>query len=127
MTGEPGAASLLEVNEETERDIFILTIEGELDLSSAPAVREPLERELSEGRRKILVDMLACTFVDSTGLGVMLHSAKRLEGEGAMALVCVDDQIRRLLGLTMIDRTIPVFSTREDAVAHLGGIAGAAT
>jgi anti-sigma B factor antagonist len=111
------------VREETSGDTFVLTIEGELDLSSAPSVREPLERAIEEGTRKVVIDMLNCTFVDSTGLGVMLHSAKRLEGEGGMAIVCTDEQIRRLLGLTMIDRTIPVFSTREDATAHLGGAA----
>ncbi len=114
------------MREETENGIFILTIDGELDLSSAPAVRDPLERAIAGGTSRVLIDMLECTFVDSTGLGVLLHAAKRLGGEGGMAIVCTDEQIRRLLGLTMIDRTIPVFAAREDGVAHLGGIPGAA-
>ncbi len=66
--------------------------------------------------------MLDCNFVDSTGLGVLLHTAKRIESTGGMALVCVDEQIRRLLGLTMIDRTIPVFATRDDALANVGAV-----
>ena len=40
-----------------------------------------------------------------------------------MALVCVDDQIKRLLELTMIDRTIPVFDTRAKALAEISGAA----
>lgn len=121
MTSETGAERLLEVRAETSDDIFTLRIEGELDLSTAVKVRAPLEAAITEGAKKVVIDMLGCTFIDSTGLGVLLHSAKRLEGEGGMAIVCVDEQIRRLLGLTMIDRTIPVFSTTEEARAHLGG------
>ena len=107
----------------TERagESFVLVLEGELDLSSAERVRETLVGAIGGGERSVLVDMLECTFVDSTGLGVLLHSAKRLDGEGQMAIACVDEQIRRLFGLTMIDRTIPVFASRDEALAHLSG------
>ena len=110
------------MREETQGDAFILTLEGEFDLSSAPAVRTALDRAVDGGIRRIVIDMLDCSFVDSTGLGVLLHTAKRIEAVGGMALVCIDEQIRRLLGLTMIDRTIPVFPTREDALANVGAI-----
>jgi anti-sigma B factor antagonist len=122
LTDEAAAGRLLDVREETAGDAFILTLDGEFDLSSAPEVRGALDRVVDEGTQRIVVDMLSCTFVDSTGLGVLLHTAKRIEGEGGMALACTDEQIRRLLGLTMIDRTIPVFSSREDALAHLGAL-----
>lgn len=122
MTDEAGPARLLDVREESIRDAFILTLEGEFDLSSAPAVRAALDRAVDDGTRRIVIDMLDCSFVDSTGLGVLLHTAKRIEAAGGMALVCVDEQIRRLLGLTMIDRTIPVFATRDDALANVGAV-----
>ncbi len=122
MTDEAGTARLLGVREESTGDAFILTLEGEFDLSSAPAVRAALDRAVDDGTRRIVIDMLDCSFVDSTGLGVLLHTAKRIEAMGGMALVCVDEQIRRLLGLTMIDRTIPVFATREDALANVGAV-----
>ena len=120
MTEEAAAGRLLDVREETAGDAFILTLDGEFDLSSAPEVRGSLDQAVDGGTRRIVVDMLSCSFVDSTGLGVLLHTAKRIEGEGGMAIACVDEQIRRLLGLTMIDRTIPVFATREDALANVG-------
>lgn len=120
MTEEAAAGRLLEVREETTEDALILTLDGEFDLSSAPEVRGALDGAVDGGTRRIVVDMLSCSFVDSTGLGVLLHTAKRIEGDGGMAIACVDEQIRRLLGLTMIDRTIPVFATREDALANVG-------
>ncbi|MGI8461403.1 MAG: STAS domain-containing protein [Solirubrobacterales bacterium] len=123
LTDGAGAGKLLEVRTETNEDVLTLTIEGELDLATAPQVREPLEAAISEGTRRVVIDMLGCGFIDSTGLGVLLRSAKQLDGEGGMAIVCVDEQITRLLELTMIDRTIPVFATRDDAVAHLTGAA----
>jgi anti-sigma B factor antagonist len=123
--GGAGNGGLLEVREEqTEAGTLMLAIDGELDLATAAKVREPLERAIETGTRRVVVDMLGCGFIDSTGLGVLLHAAKRLEEEGgAMALVCVDDQIKRLLELTMIDRTIPVFDTREEAMAEISGTA----
>lgn len=123
--GGTGNGGLLEVREgRGDGQVMTLTLEGELDLATAPKVREPLDRAIDSGTRRILVDMLGCGFIDSTGLGVLLHAAKRLEESGgAMALVCVDDQIKRLLELTMIDRTIPVFATREEALAEISGTA----
>jgi anti-sigma B factor antagonist len=121
--GGAGNGGMLEVREDRDGGgVMTLTIEGELDLATAPRVREPLERAIESGTRRIVVDMLSCGFIDSTGLGVLLHAAKRLEEDGgAMALVCVDDQIKRLLELTMIDRTIPVFENREKALAEISG------
>jgi anti-sigma B factor antagonist len=125
--GGSGNGGLLQVSEErSEGGALTLAIEGELDLATAPKVREPLERAIEAGTRQVVIDMLGCGFIDSTGLGVLLHAAKRLEEDGgAMALVCVDDQIKRLLELTMIDRTIPVFATREKALAEISGTAAA--
>jgi anti-sigma B factor antagonist len=123
-SGNGGNGGMLEVREDHDDGVMTLTIEGELDLATAPKVRDPLERAIESGISRIVVDMLGCGFIDSTGLGVLLHAAKRLEEkDGAMALVCVDDQIKRLLELTMIDRTIPVFDTRERALAEISGAA----
>lgn len=120
---ENGAAKLLQVREERGGDgVLTVSLEGELDLATADRVREPLDKAVEAGTRRVVIDMLSCTFIDSTGLGVLLHCAKRLEEEkGGMALVCTDDQIKRLLELTMIDRTIPVFDTREQALAEVNG------
>jgi anti-sigma B factor antagonist len=120
LTEEAATGRLLDVREETAGNAFILTLDGEFDLSSAPEVRTALDGAVDGGIRRILVDMLSCTFVDSTGLGVLLHTAKRIEGDGGMVIACTDEQIRRLLGLTMIDRSIPVYATREDALAGVG-------
>lgn len=117
-----GSQKLLDVGAQSDGDgVVALTLEGELDLATSPKVRQPLEAAIDRGERLIVLDMLKCTFIDSTGLGILLSGAKRLEG-GGMAIVCVDEQIRRLLGMTMIDRTIPVFDSRDEARAHLLGL-----
>lgn len=118
-----GPEKLLGVRDELDGNgVLTLTLEGELDLATAPQVREPLEAALDGGATRIVVDMLGCTFIDSTGLGILLHGAKRVADDGGMAMVCLDEQILRLLALTMIDRTIPVFESREAARSHLLGV-----
>jgi anti-sigma B factor antagonist len=112
---------MLQVREERSgAGVLTLAIEGELDLATAPQVREPLEASIDGGTTRVVVDLRTCGFIDSTGLGILLRAAKRLEElDGGMALVSTDPQIRRLLELTMIDRTIPVFETREQALTGL--------
>lgn len=117
-----GVNELLQVTEERSGDgVLTLAVEGELDLATAPQVRDPLEAAIGSGVNRVLIDLRPCSFIDSTGLGVLLHGAKQLgELDGGMALVSTDEQIGRLLELTAIDRTIPVFETRELALAELG-------
>lgn len=121
---ENAAGKVLTVQAAWAGDALILHLEGELDLATVVQVREPLAAALDAGTRHVAIDMIGCTFIDSTGLGALLHAAKRLEENGGqMAMVCVDSQVRRLLGLTMIDRTIPIFESVPGALAHLGGTA----
>ena len=58
-----------------------------------------------------------CDFIDSTGLATLLHGAKPAQnGESSVALVSRGGEVRKLLELTAIDRTIPVFDTLDEAV-----------
>ena len=125
LDGKGGANGLLQVRQERSGDgVLTLAVEGELDLATAPQVREPLEAAIDDGTSRIVVDLRTCGFIDSTGLGVLLHAAKRAdEAGGGMALISTDAQIGRLLELTMIDRTIPVYETREQALGELTGTA----
>jgi anti-sigma B factor antagonist len=97
--------------------VQMVTIHGELDLSNAPRVREILRQAAADTARPLVIDLSECEFVDSTGLATLLHGAKPAQdGESNVALVSPGGEVRRLLELTAIDRTIPVFETRDGAV-----------
>ena len=62
------------------------------------------------------------TFIDSGGLGVLVSGAKRVRrGEGTIDIVCCDDNIRRILEITGLDRIFAIYLTREEALRVVTG------
>lgn len=59
-------------------DPTLVLVEGELDIASAPSLRTELGRIVHEGRGDVLVDLSDTTFIDSTGLAVLLNAVRRL-------------------------------------------------
>jgi anti-anti-sigma factor len=107
---------------EPDGDVQVLTVHGELDLSTAPELREPLERAIEGDQRSILIDLTNCGFIDSTGVALIVEAWHRLEREqGHLALCCPSSQVRRVLEITGIDSSISLHSERGDALAELRG------
>jgi anti-sigma B factor antagonist len=106
-----------DATEEVVRNASVITILGELDIATSPKVRELLSEAARDGDRPLVIDLTGCEFVDSTGLATLLHGAKPAQnGESNVALVCTGGEVRKLLELTAIDRTIPVYETLESAI-----------
>jgi len=85
----------------------VVRVVGELDIGSADALREMLDRAEAAGPEIIRLDASGVAFLDSTALGVILASAQRMAArEGRFELVCVSPAMRRILDLTMISRTV---------------------
>jgi anti-sigma B factor antagonist len=107
--------------EATERivtGVRVVEINGELDIATSPRVRELLSAAASDGDRPIVLDLTGCTFIDSTGLATLLHGTKPAQnGESNVAIASLGGEVRKLLELTAIDRTIPVFDAVDQAVA----------
>jgi anti-sigma B factor antagonist len=107
-----------QATERTRDGVRIVAIEGDLDIATSPRVRELLSDAAADVERPLVVDLSNCTFIDSTGLATLLHGAKPAQnGEAHVALVSPGGEVRKLLELTAIDRTIPVFDALDDAIA----------
>jgi anti-sigma B factor antagonist len=102
-------------------DIAVVTLEGEIDLYTAPEFREVLLRGIDEGARRVIVDLSSVTFVDSTALGVLVGGGKRLRlHDGALLIVCGLDGIRRILEVAGLAGVFAVHGTLEEALAAAG-------
>lgn len=87
----------------------IISVDGELDISGADALRAALDAAEEERTGVIRLDAQAVSFLDSTALGVVLASAHRIAARGGrFELVCTSPAIRRVLDMTMISRTVHV-------------------
>lgn len=105
-----------------EGGVQVISVRGELDLSTAPDLERPLEDALENGEGSVLVDLSECEFIDSTGIALIVRAWQRLDGaEGSRdLLVCsYNDQVQRVLEITGLDLSIPVHRTREEALASI--------
>jgi len=112
---------------ELEGGIRLLEVNGELDLSTATQLQEPLDDAVSSPAATVLIDLSDCTFIDSTGIALIVRVWQRIDaaagngGEGGLVLVCRNEQVRRVLEVTGLEHSLRVFPTRDEAVAALRG------
>ena len=100
----------------------LIRVCGQLDGASAKALRAPFRSAVEAGARVVLLDLSECSFVDSTGLAAILNGARDLKMAGvALVAVTSNSHIVRLFELTAIGETVPLFPTRDRALAELDG------
>jgi anti-sigma B factor antagonist len=89
-----------------EGDRAVLSLAGELDMATVPALRQSVAGLLEQGRARVVVDMAELGFVDSTGIHALLESWRRAkDASGEMVLRAVSRQVR--LVLEMVQSPIP--------------------
>jgi anti-sigma B factor antagonist len=94
----------------------ILAITGEVDVYSAPRLREKLVELVSEGHRQIVADLEGVDFLDSTGLGVLVGGLKRLRSnEGDLRLVCTHPRILKVFEITGLMSVFRISGSVEEA------------
>jgi anti-sigma B factor antagonist len=80
----------------------VLALEGELDLGTAEPLRESLFEVIEGAGDGVAVDMSECSFIDSTGLRILVEAARHLGRDGRrLRLIGMSDQPRRVFDLTM--------------------------
>jgi anti-sigma B factor antagonist len=104
----------------------VLTVAGELDLSSAPSLKWALTDVLGTSCSQVVVDLSLVTFVDSTALGVLVGVQRRLNGATRLAIVCANAGVLKIFELTGLVGTFEIFSTLEQALAYVRADATAA-
>jgi anti-sigma B factor antagonist len=109
---------------EFEQSGGILTIritENRLDAAAAPAFKAALEANVTGSPRRVIVDMEAVQFLDSTGLGVLVSLMKLMAQNGGLAIAGAQPAVRRLLQITQLDKVFRLFESREAAETALRG------
>lgn len=103
----------------SERDGWtILAVSGEVDVATAPRLREVLIDLVNKGQHRIVVDLGGVDFLDSTGLGVLVGALKRVRThDGELALVCAEPRILKIFEITGLTKVFPMYRSADEAVA----------
>jgi anti-sigma B factor antagonist len=93
--------------------VVVLSIGGEIDLATAPALAETLERVTPAPGGTVHLDVAEVSFLDSTGISVLVEARNRLEDHGAsLVLHRVAPTVQRVLEISGLGT---VFELRPDA------------
>ena len=96
----------------------VARVAGDLDLTTAPRLREQLVQVIVEGQPRLVVDLQAVDFVDSTGLGVLVGLLKRARSQGGdLRLVSTRSGLTKILEMTALDRAFPLADSVDAALA----------
>jgi anti-sigma B factor antagonist len=108
----------LSVTSRQEGDRTVISVTGEIDVYTAPILRERLNELVASGHYDLVVDMEGVEFLDSTGLGVLVGGLKRVRShDGSLRLVCAQEKILKVFRITGLTKVFPIHATLAEALA----------
>ncbi|MEX2458183.1 MAG: STAS domain-containing protein [Actinomycetota bacterium] len=108
----------LEVDTEQRDRWSVISLRGEIDVYTAPRLRQALIDLIEGGKSDILVDMSRVDFLDSTGLGVLVGGLKRVKAkDGSLEIVATQDKILKIFEITGLSKVFPIHDSVETAVS----------
>lgn len=95
----------------------VIEVSGEVDVHTAPELDDALTAVVENGNYQIVVDLSAVDFLDSTGLGVLVKTLKRVrEHSGSLAVVATTDRISKVFRITGLDTAISINPDLQSAL-----------
>jgi anti-sigma B factor antagonist len=108
-----------EISGDTGDGVVVLAVRGEIDVATAPRLREQLTTVAGSGAQLCVVDMSAVTFVDSTALGVLVSAAQACrEAGGEFRLVATEPHVRKVFTITGLDDVFAIYAGTDEALAR---------
>ena len=98
--------------------IEVIDVQGEIDMYTAPRLRELLIDLVSKGSYQLVVNLDKVGFLDSTGLGVLVGVLKRVRAhDGSLDLVCTQQRILKIFRITGLTEVFDIYETVNQAIA----------
>jgi anti-sigma B factor antagonist len=106
------------IDSRVEGDWSVIDVKGEVDVYTAPKLREKIVDLVNQGSTKLIVNLEGVEFLDSTGLGVLVGGLKRVKShEGTLALVCTKPKILKVFSITGLSKVFPIYDTVQQAAS----------
>jgi anti-sigma B factor antagonist len=107
-----------EVSVEDRDGWQVLTLAGEVDVASAPRLRDRLVQLVTDGPPQVVVDLSGLSFIDSMGLGALVSGLKRARAHaGDLRLAGPSDHVAKVLSITRLDQAFVVGADVDTVLA----------
>jgi anti-sigma B factor antagonist len=94
----------------------VLAPEGKFNLVAAPPLKSRIDDLVAEGKARLIVDLHAVDFIDSSGLGALIGGLKTARQQGGdLRIAAAGAQVKAVLKLTNLDRILAPYETVEEA------------
>jgi anti-sigma B factor antagonist len=102
---------------DTRAGVTVMRPHGRLDLVTAPGVKQQIAETIADGHVRLVIDLASVTFIDSSGLGLLIGSLKaaRIAG-GDLRIARPTEQARVILELTTLDQILQPHGSLEEAL-----------
>jgi len=109
------------LSEDTSVDgVHVIAVAGEVDIFTAPELKRVMAAAVDGGTRKLVVDLTDTRFLDSTALGVLIGSVKRLRPlDGRMVIVNTEPSTAKTFEITGLDQIFTIVAERDAALRAL--------
>jgi len=99
-------------------DWRVVTVNGEIDVHTGPALRDHLLSAFAQGEDTLVVDLSQVSFLDSSGLGVLVTAHKRARTtDGELRIAGCRPPVATIFQITALDRAFCIYPTVDDALA----------
>jgi anti-sigma B factor antagonist len=102
-----------------DHDTHVVAVTGEIDLFTAPELKQHVLAAIGEGVATLVVDLSETTFIDSSSLGVLISAHRRLRARGGtLTVVCTQDAIVKTFRITGLDGVFRIVSSLDEALEN---------
>lgn len=107
-TDDPLEPGEMRIRSEREGDVHTIALQGELDLATVAALEQELERVEATDAATIVLDLSGLTFMDSTGVRLLVTAHSRLRADGSrLSLRRGPAAVQRVMELSGVDELLP--------------------
>lgn len=109
------------VSTRTDGPFTVVEVSGEVDVYTAPRLREAVVSAIDGGSLRLVVDVDNVEFLDSTGVGVLVGALKKVRsGGGTLDIVCTQPRLLKIFEITGLDKVFGLHTTVAEAVQSHG-------
>jgi anti-sigma B factor antagonist len=106
---------IMQIATTPDSDRYVITVSGEVDLASSPVLDTAIIAAIESGSSSLVIDLTDVSFMDSSGLGVIVRGLKRCrEADKDLDLVITNERVLKVFGITGLDQVIPIHDSIED-------------
>ena len=102
--------------DDVRTDLAIIRVVGRLNMVTAPRLRDLVAEAVASGRSRLVVDLAAVEFMDSSGLGALIGALKTTrQAGGDLRIAAAGEQVSMVLQLSNVDRILKPYGSADDA------------